>query len=135
MKTARKNLIDQASTPYYHCKVRCVRHACLCGKDDFLAKTVSTVSSGWSIGLKSCLTYSLLKFAPTLSYPIIIMLYCTLIENKVSLGIFSKKYKGHSKKYKGHPQNRYNPQIYRYKSSGKLWISFIFYLLSFIFYS
>ncbi|MFK0571139.1 hypothetical protein [Endozoicomonas sp.] len=33
MTSPRRNLIDTASTRYYHCVARCVRRAWLCGQD------------------------------------------------------------------------------------------------------
>ncbi|MFK0570240.1 transposase, partial [Endozoicomonas sp.] len=38
MTSPRRNLIDTASTRYYHCIARCVRRAWLCGQDDFSGK-------------------------------------------------------------------------------------------------
>ncbi|MFK0573751.1 hypothetical protein [Endozoicomonas sp.] len=38
MTSSRRNLIDTASTRYYHCIARCVRRAWLCGQDDFSGK-------------------------------------------------------------------------------------------------
>ena len=39
MTTARKHLIDTASTPYYHGMAHCVRRAFLCGKEAFSGKS------------------------------------------------------------------------------------------------
>ncbi len=35
MTRARREQISPSDTPYYHCSARCVRHAFLCGEDQF----------------------------------------------------------------------------------------------------